>query len=61
MTRLVIDTDPGGDDAHAIMLAFAHLGTRVEAITTVAGNVSVDRTSANACLILEVDRWQLEV
>ncbi len=61
MTRLVIDIDPGVDDAHAIMLTLAQFGTRVEAITTVAGNVSVDRTSANACLILEADRWQLEV
>jgi purine nucleosidase len=52
--RLVIDTDPGVDDAHAIMLAFAHPGTWVEAITTVAGNVGVDRTSANACLVLDI-------
>jgi purine nucleosidase len=54
VTRLVIDTDPGVDDAHAIMLAFAHPGTRVEAITVVAGNVGLDRTVANACTILDV-------
>ncbi len=53
MTRLVIDTDPGVDDAHAIMLAFAHPGVKVEAITTVAGNVGLDRTTANACTILD--------
>jgi purine nucleosidase len=52
-TRLVIDTDPGVDDAHAIMMALAHPNTIVEAITTVAGNVSVDRTTANACTILD--------
>jgi purine nucleosidase len=54
MNRLVIDTDPGVDDAHAIMMAFAHPGARVEALTTVAGNVSLERTTANACTILDV-------
>jgi len=53
MNRLVIDTDPGVDDAHAIMMALAHPNTRVEAITTVAGNVALARTTANACTILE--------
>lgn len=51
--RLVIDTDPGVDDAHAILLAFAQPGVKVEAITTVAGNVGLDRTTANACTILD--------
>jgi len=54
MIRLVIDTDPGVDDAHAIMAAFAHPETQVEAITTVAGNVSLERTTANACTILDI-------
>jgi len=54
MIRLVIDTDPGVDDALAIMAAFAHPKALVEAITTVAGNVSLERTTANACTILDV-------
>jgi len=54
MVRLVIDTDPGVDDAHAIMMAFAHPEAHVEALTTVAGNVSLERTTANACTILDV-------
>lgn len=54
MNRLVIDTDPGVDDAHAIMMAYAHPNARVEAICTVAGNVGLDRTTANACTILDV-------
>jgi purine nucleosidase len=54
MIRLVIDTDPGVDDAHAIMAAFAHPGARVEALTTVAGNVSLVQTTANVCTILDV-------
>ncbi|MGD2148909.1 MAG: nucleoside hydrolase, partial [Anaerolineae bacterium] len=54
MTRLVIDTDPGVDDAHAILAAFAHPRARIEAITTVAGNVPLDQTTANTCTILDV-------
>lgn len=54
MKRIIIDTDPGVDDAHAIMMAFAHPETNVEAITAVAGNVALERTVANACTILDV-------
>jgi inosine-uridine nucleoside N-ribohydrolase len=53
VTPLVIDTDPGVDDAKAIMLALAHPGVTVHAITVVAGNVGLDRTVANACTILD--------
>ena len=53
MVRLVIDTDPGVDDAHAILMALAHPDVRVEAITAVAGNVDVHKTTANACHILD--------
>jgi purine nucleosidase len=35
------------------MLAFAQPNVRVEALTTVAGNVRLDRTTANACTILD--------
>jgi purine nucleosidase len=51
--RLIIDTDPGVDDAHAILMALAHPDARVEALTTVVGNVGVDRTTANAAIILD--------
>ena len=54
MNRLIIDTDPGVDDAHAILLALAHPDAKVEAITTVNGNVGVDLTTANALKILDV-------
>lgn len=53
MRRLVIDCDPGVDDAHALMLAAAHPQASIEAVTTVAGNVSLEKTTANASLILE--------
>lgn len=55
MTRhLLIDTDPGIDDALAILLALRSADARVEAVTTVAGNVAVDRATANARRILAV-------
>jgi purine nucleosidase len=54
MNLIVIDTDPGVDDAHAILMAFAHPATKVEALTTVAGNVPLERATLNALTILEV-------
>ena len=54
MNRIVIDTDPGVDDAHAIMMAFAHPATTVVALTTVAGNVSVEQATRNALIVLDV-------
>jgi purine nucleosidase len=52
--KIIIDTDPGQDDAAAIMLA---LGSPDEieilGITTVAGNVPLSRTSANARIVCE--------
>lgn len=52
--RLVIDTDPGIDDAQAIMLAAAHPDVTIEALTIVAGNIGLERTVANACTILDM-------
>jgi purine nucleosidase/pyrimidine-specific ribonucleoside hydrolase len=55
MTRhLLIDTDPGIDDALAILLALRSADARVEAVTTVAGNVAVELATANAGRILAV-------
>lgn len=54
MHRIVIDCDPGIDDAHAIMMAHMHPDVRIEAITSVAGNVGVNRTTANILKILDV-------
>ncbi len=54
MNRLIIDTDPGLDDAHAILMAAAHADTEIVAITTVGGNVPLERTIANACTVLDM-------
>ncbi|GAD10452.1 inosine-uridine nucleoside n-ribohydrolase [Gluconobacter frateurii NBRC 103465] len=52
--RIIIDTDPGQDDAVAILLALASPELHVNAITTVAGNVPLSQTTKNACALLEV-------
>ncbi|MEM9374258.1 MAG: nucleoside hydrolase, partial [Planctomycetota bacterium] len=52
--RLIIDTDPGVDDALAIMLAHAHPGVHLEALTVVHGNVGLEQTTQNAFRILDV-------
>ena len=54
MERLIIDTDPGEDDALAIMMAHAHPDVIIEAITTVAGNVGLGHTTNNAAVILDL-------
>ena len=52
--RLIIDTDAGVDDAQAIMMALAHPGATVEAITTVTGNVHVDWVTRNVFTVLHL-------
>ncbi len=51
---IVIDCDPGHDDAFAIMLALASPELELRAITTVAGNVGLEKTTANALKVLEL-------
>ncbi|MBD8680362.1 nucleoside hydrolase [Pseudomonas sp. CFBP 13719] len=51
---LIIDTDPGADDVVALLLALASPEEiNVRALTTVAGNVRLDKTSRNARLARE--------
>jgi inosine-uridine nucleoside N-ribohydrolase len=53
---VLIDTDPGIDDALALFVAWGTPGFRVEAVTTVAGNVSVDLATANVGRLLAAAR-----
>ena len=46
--KIIIDTDPGQDDAVAILLALASPELEVLAITAVAGNVPLALTARNA-------------
>lgn len=50
--RAVIDTDPGIDDAVAILLALSSPAFDVLGVTTVAGNIGIDTTTRNAGRIL---------
>ena len=52
--RVIIDTDPGVDDALAILLALRSPELKVEAITPVAGNVPLDFTLPNALKLVEI-------
>ncbi len=54
MRKIIIDTDPGHDDALAIMLAVKSGEFEIEAITTVAGNSSLENTTRNARYILSL-------
>ena len=53
MRRILLDTDPGVDDALAFLLAFASPEIKVEAVTTVDGNVDVEKGTRNARQLLE--------
>lgn len=52
--RILIDCDPGIDDALALLLALRSPELRVEAVTVTAGNVPADRGAANALQLLEL-------
>jgi inosine-uridine nucleoside N-ribohydrolase len=53
-TKIVIDCDPGHDDAIAILLALASPELELIGVTTVAGNQTLDKTTRNALVTLEV-------
>ncbi len=51
--RIIIDTDPGVDDALTFLLALASPEIQLEALTTVQGNVTVEKATRNALSVLE--------
>ena len=51
---ILIDCDPGHDDAIAILLALASPEVELRAVTTVAGNQTLDKTTRNALKVLEL-------
>lgn len=52
--KMIIDCDPGHDDAIAILLAASSPNISIEAITVVAGNAEVEKTSINALKVCEL-------
>jgi inosine-uridine nucleoside N-ribohydrolase len=52
--RIILDTDPGVDDAMAILLALRSPELKIEAITPVCGNVPLSLTLPNALRLLEI-------
>jgi inosine-uridine nucleoside N-ribohydrolase len=54
MIPLLVDCDPGQDDAIALLLALASPEVEVLGVTTVAGNQTVDKTTRNALQVLEL-------
>lgn len=54
MQKMIIDTDPGIDDAMAIFTAMAHPQIELLGLTTTYGNVSVDQATTNALKLVEM-------
>ena len=59
--KLIIDTDPGIDDAMAIHYAFAHPDLDVLGLTTIFGNVFVPQATRNALLLSEQAHYLVDV
>jgi inosine-uridine nucleoside N-ribohydrolase len=52
-TAILLDCDPGHDDAIALLLALASPELELLGVTTVAGNQTLDKTTANAIRVLD--------
>jgi len=52
--RIIIDTDPGVDDAFTFLLALASPEIKLEALTTTQGNVTLEKATRNALSVLEL-------
>ncbi|MDA1349353.1 MAG: nucleoside hydrolase [Chloroflexi bacterium] len=62
MTTVIIDTDPGTDDALALMMALQSPDLDVMGLTTVGGNATLAHTTLNALRVLEyLDRTEVPV
>ena len=52
--KVILDCDPGHDDAISIILAASSDRIQIEGITTVAGNVEVEKTTLNALKVCDL-------
>jgi inosine-uridine nucleoside N-ribohydrolase len=53
-TPIILDCDPGHDDAIALLLALASPEIELVGVTTVSGNQTLDKTTGNALRVLEL-------
>src|SRR6185295_10691027 len=53
-TPVLLDCDPGHDDAIAMLLALGSDELELRGVTTVAGNQTLEKTTANAIRVLEL-------
>ncbi|AMW98007.1 nucleoside hydrolase [Rummeliibacillus stabekisii] len=58
MRKLIIDTDTGSDDAVALIMALKSTNFKIEAITTVCGNVPIELATKNALMTIEIANGQ---
>jgi inosine-uridine nucleoside N-ribohydrolase len=54
VTAILLDCDPGHDDAIALLLALASPELELLGVTTVAGNQTIEKTTTNALKVLEL-------
>lgn len=54
MRRIILDCDPGHDDAVAMLLAWGDPAIELAAVTTVFGNQTVDKTTRNALAVAAI-------
>ena len=54
MEQVILDVDPGHDDAVALMMACGAPGLDLLAVTTVAGNVRLEKTTRNVLRVLSL-------
>jgi inosine-uridine nucleoside N-ribohydrolase len=54
VTRVLLDCDPGLDDALALLLVLASPELELAGVTTVAGNQTIEKTTENALKVLEL-------
>jgi inosine-uridine nucleoside N-ribohydrolase len=62
VTAVILDCDPGHDDAIALLLALGSPEIELLGVTTVSGNQTLDKTTANAIRVLDhVNRQDVSV
>ena len=59
--KIILDCDPGHDDAIAMMIAAAHPNIELLGVTTVVGNQTVDKTTRNALSVCAAAGFQVPI